>query len=57
MVAVKVKIVILMWFGEGICRVISLQVSISAEFCGVFLIKYIPFEYALILRDEKQKKI
>lgn len=57
MVAVKVKIVILMWFGEGICRVISLQVSISAEFCGFFLIKYIPFEYALILRDEKQKKI
>lgn len=56
-VSVKVKIVILIWFGEGICRVISLEVSISAEAFFFFLIKYIPCEYALILRDEKQKKI
>lgn len=88
MVAVKVKRVILAWFGEGMCGVISVQVQIAAGvsffvffcccclvwFCeGFFLcvcdfwlifvfwflffpIKYIPCNYAFILRDEKQKK-
>lgn len=30
MVAVKVKRVILAWFGEGMCGVISVQVQIAA---------------------------
>lgn len=37
MVAVTVEIVILIWFGEGICRVISQQVSIAAGVLGFCL--------------------